>query len=146
MSLVVKTEFNGGLIDALVEKLENPQPLLDRIGQHLVATTQARIRTTKTGPDDRPWAPWAEATRNARAKDGSTVFGLLYKSGSLFNSINYRVAGDSVTVSSDPTLAPYAGYLQNGTPRMPARPFLGISEGDVDAVRSFIARHIGQTR
>lgn len=55
MSVSVRAQ---GSFEPLLKKLQNPTPLLHSIGQYLVSTTQARIRTTKTSPDGSPWKAW----------------------------------------------------------------------------------------
>lgn len=138
MSIQVQATTDG--LQEVVGKLQNPKPLLDRIGQYLVSTTQARIRSTKTSPDGTPWAPWKPGTYLARAKRGALGGGVLYDTGNLFSSITYTVGPDSVEVG---TAAPYARFLQQGTPRMAARPFLGISQDDETAIAAIIRRHLG---
>jgi len=109
----------------LYVKWQNRKDFLDEVGQQFLQEAQLRITGKKTDPMGTKWAPWARSTALARAKDGSAARGLLYKSGDLLNTLSYRVQGDKVSVSSD---SPYARYLQNGTSRMPARPFLGMGE------------------
>lgn len=136
---MIKVEVGSSQIGDLAKKLEKPQDLLNSIGDYLVKTTQARIRTTKSSPDGAPWAPWAPSTYLARAKQGSLGGGLLYNTGSLFNSISHSVSGDKVEVG---TSSPFAKYLQMGTQRMPARPFLGISPADQEAITGLVRRHL----
>jgi len=140
---VITVKVTTEEISALIRNLQRPQPLMQRIADHLVASTRARIRTTKTSPDGTPWRPWAPATADARTADGSAVFGLLFRTGFLYQSIQASVQGTQVTVFSD---APYAKHLQQGTTRMPARPFLGISQGDQDAIMGFVDRYILRTK
>ena len=135
----VKVEVQHGDLQEAAKKLANPGNLLHSIGQYLVSSTQARIRTTKTDPDGKPWAPWAPGTYLARAKAGTLQGGLLLNSGRLLNSVGYRVSGKTLEVEAT---APYAGFLQNGTPRMPARPFLGISKGDETAINNMLSRFL----
>jgi phage virion morphogenesis protein len=135
----VKVEYSTSGTDRLLDKLADKKPLLDAIGEYLVASTRTRIRTTKTAPDGTGWAPWAASTAAARVKTGGT---LLYQSGALYDSITAQSTGDTVAVSS---ALDYAPYLQFGTPNMPARPFLGISEADAQfAVREAARRIFGK--
>ena len=83
-------------IEQLIQDLQNPTPLLQRVGAYLKASIQNRITTTKTAPDGTPWAPWAFVTEMARERKGTAGYGLLYDSGALYNSIDYQVVGKQV--------------------------------------------------
>lgn len=135
----IKVDVNTSALQQAVDQLQRPEPLLEKIGQYLVSSTQARIRTTKTSPDGSPWAPWSPATSLAKQRSGQGGT-LLLNSGRLFNSITHQVSNDTVEVNSN---APYARFLQLGTRRMPARPFLGISKDDESAIAGLVRRHIG---
>lgn len=126
--------------EEIVKKLRDPRPLLEAVGQLLVASTQARIRTTKSDPRGSPWAPWSLATYMARARAGQLAGGLLYNSGRLYNSIDYQVQGKQVIVGSNNVF--YASFLQDGTPNMPARPFIGFSEGDREMIKRTAERYL----
>lgn len=90
-----------------------------------------RIAVTKTAPDGSAWAPWA---RNY-PKSGS----LLVRSGALGSSISGQAVGLEAHV-----VAPvfYASLHQDGTTKMPARPFLGLSAADeqqiVESIEAFL--------
>lgn len=129
-------------VQQLIDKIQHPEPLLDQIGKILKASTQARITTTKKSPDGTPWAPWSYATLLARMKDGSASLGILNHTGNLLKSITYQVQGRQVKVGADSSVALYAKYLQEGTLNMPARPFVGISQQDNEAVRIAVRRYL----
>lgn len=134
----------GGLT-ALLNRLKNPGPALDDIGKALVASTQRRLKDTKESPAGVPWAPWTLGTLLGRIKKGNQNRGLLFDSGNLYNSINYQVQGKGVTVGVS-NQAPYAVFLQNGTPKMVARPFIGVSKNDQEVIGSILRRHISSER
>lgn len=96
---------------------------LSNIGAMQVKAAQDRIRSSKTDPNGRPWAPWSMATIKQRTREGNLNRGLLYRSGALIVSIKYKVERGTLSVWSD---APYARFLQFGTPKMRARAFLGF--------------------
>lgn len=139
----IKAEISQKNIDKLLSKLANPAPALEQIGRNLQSSTKERISTTKLSPDGTPFAPWSFATALAREKNGTAGRGILYKTGNLYNSIQYQVQDKQVIVGSD-TSAPYAKFLQNGTTKMPARPFIGISAPDVEMIRNVIVKHFRQ--
>lgn len=130
-------------IQQAIDKLENPAQFLDKVGQMLQASTQARISTTKTSPNGVPFTPWALGTALARQRKGNAARGILYDTGNLLNSISYQVIGKQVQVGVT-TAAPYGTYLQNGTRHMPARPFVGISEQDREMVRVLLQTYLKQ--
>lgn len=136
----VTTKKQGVTPEEVLNKLKDPRPMLDSIGQLLVASTQARIRTTKSDPRGTPWAPWSIGTYIARARAGSLSGGLLFETGRLLNSIDYQIQGKQVIVGSSGV--PYAGFLQEGTKNMPARPFIGFSQGDNDVVKRTAERYL----
>lgn len=95
---------------------------LDKIGKEQVNLTQQRIRSSKTDPTGKPWAPWSVATLRQRQRQGNASRGLLYRTGALLTSIQYRVSNSVLSVFTN---KPYATHLQFGTPKMPAREFIG---------------------
>lgn len=137
MSIEVKVGKSE--ISTLLQNLKNTKPLLNEIGKYLVNSTRERISLTKTAPDGSIWKQWSPATALARKKDGTASGGLLYRTGALANSISYKVSNDEVEITAS---AKYASFLQLGTSRMPARPFLGISLDDSNAIGEIIKRQI----
>lgn len=116
-----------------IKMIQNaPKEALNEIGESVVAKAQQRIRSTKTAPDGTPWAPWSMATIRANQNKGGS---LLYRTGALLDSIQYRVSDKTITVYSN---VGYARFLQFGTPKMPARPFLGWTQEDINKVKQII--------
>jgi phage virion morphogenesis protein len=138
MKIAVK---RGASVEDLLAKIHNPSSLLDQIGKILVASTQSRIKDTKVSPDGTAFAPWAPGTAKARAKRGTTAGGVLFERGTLYRSIEHQVQGRQVIVGAN-TIAPYALYLQVGTNRMPARPFVGISDNDLGLIRKALQQFV----
>ncbi len=141
----------GGLDTALThaaKKLGNTQALMDSVGDALVSGTLKRF-DDEEGPDGNKWEP------SGRAEDdgGQT----LTDTGRLRRSIDYATTSDTVMVGSN---LKYARIHQKGgtiTPKkakklvfkgrggkkvavdqvtIPARPYLGISDEDMDDVKS----------
>ena len=113
------------------KKLEKPRDMLREIGDIIVEDIKNRIVRTKQEPENEapwaPWAPWAPSTAKGRERKGNAALGLLFDSGNLLNSIKAQIVGSHNTLQIG-TNVPYAKYLQEGTEKMPARPFLGISK------------------
>lgn len=110
----------------LQARLANPQPVLAMIGRAAMLRAQREIETGKHDPEGHPWAPWSDDTANARRRRGNAARGILYDEGTLLHSMSVQVGAASVVIGTE---VPYAEYLQDGTRRMPARPFLGWGEG-----------------
>lgn len=97
-----------------------------------IEETRRRIEVTKTTPDGQAWAPWALSTRKLRAKTGGS---LLYVTGALSRSFYSIVTFKTAIIRS---ASPYFKFLQEGTPKMPARPMLGWSEKTISKVMAEI--------
>lgn len=108
-------------------KAEHPRALMQEIGDIITEDIKYRIVKLKKDPDDKPWAPWAPSTAKARARKGNAALGLLFDTGTLLRSIKSQVIGSHNTLQIG-TDVKYAGFLNNGTSKMPARPFLGVSQ------------------
>ena len=100
-----------------------------------------RIRRTKVDPRNRNWSRWSQSTLESRRRKGNVSYGLLYDTGALHNSIRTSVTNNTMYIGSG---LDYAEYLQMGTYKMDARPFLGVSnetEDDfVDLLSNIIER------
>ena len=142
MELRIHADFAplSGSLNRLSAQLGNLRPVMGGIGGILAESTAARIRESKTAPDGSPWAEWTERSRAMRTRKDGTVSGsLLLQSGmqgGLLRSITYEASKDSVVVGSGKH---YAAYLQQGTRRMVARPFLGLSAQDYRDIDELLA-------
>lgn len=88
---------------------------LNDIGQHVASDATEAFRTASLRPS--PWAP---------RKDKKATHPLLIKSGSLRQSIRWRLSGPDTVVVGSPMK--YAPYHQLGTKKMPARPFFPVDK------------------
>ena len=115
----------------MLQRADNPLPVLTRIGASEVENIRAAITTDKTSPWGDAWAPWAESTAEHRERKGNAGQGLLWDEGDLLRSIRAEthMYGDvgyaTLDVGSD---LDYAVFLQDGTEHMPARKYLGWNE------------------
>ncbi len=134
---MIKTDTKD--LEQLLKQLSDTRPALQAIGRMLVESTQERLQKTKTSPDGAKWAPWSLATLLGRQKKGNSALGLLFDSGSLSRSITYEVTENQVTVGAR---AKYASFLQDGTDKMPARPFVGISNEDERRIQDILTAHL----
>ena len=127
-------------------------PAMRDIGEHLLNTTRERFSEEKA-PDGTPWAPLSETTKKRKRRNAGKI---LTRDGFLRGNLAYRESANSVVVGS-PSI--YRGTHQFGAEQgsfgstsggspipfgdIPARPFLGVSNDDADAItriiRDFIA-------
>lgn len=131
MRLLIRADFAP-----LANRLGNLAATLDGdlsevmggIGGILESSTRRRFAETKTDPDGRPWEDLSDRTKAAKTNRSGRVRGsILVDTGLLLRSITHEAARDSVIVGSGML---YARYHQEGTAKMPARPFLGLSAQD----------------
>ena len=125
---MVKASLNVNNVLVAIEKkqkqIERMKTIqLNKVGREQVVAAQTRIRDSKTDPNGKPWQPWAMATLKQRMRQGNASRGLLYRTGALLTSIQYRISNSKLTIFTN---KPYGKYLQFGTPKMPARPFIGF--------------------
>jgi phage gpG-like protein len=109
----------------------NMSPWMEMVGRQAQEAIQHRIRETKVDPESTPWSPWMPSTEAHRRHKGNAGQGLLWDEGTLLNSIRFAHSGNDVAIGTDVS---YAGYLQDGTSHMAARPFLGWSDRDITAL------------
>ena len=102
------------LADFPVALARAQQRALQDIGQAVASRATLAFRTPTMRPS--PWAP---------RKSGGK-WPLLIKSGSLRQSIGWKLRGNNTVVVG--TDKKYAGYHQTGTKNMPARPFMPVDE------------------
>ena len=111
--------------------------LFDAIGQTLVTSTVERFER-ETGPDGQPWQPSARAL----AQGGKT----LSDSGRLRGSITHVAGREGVDVGTNVIYGAIhqfgSGDLERPT-GIPARPYLGLDDGDRRAVERLVERFIG---
>jgi len=127
---------------------------LDEIGASLVSSTVQRFRQG-VSPSGEPWKP----SRRAEREGGRT----LVDSGRLRDSITHEVSGNSVSVGTNVVYAaihqlggtiraknakglaiptPSGGVVFRQRVRIPARPFLGVSEADREEIAEISIDHL----
>lgn len=138
------------------------RPALEEIGAALLLSTQQRFER-QAGPDGAAWRPLAAATlerragKRARRKDGSLTAAarrrisgaqILRDSGRLYQSLTYRAGEREVKVGSNVV---YAAIHQLGgnagrgrKVRLPARPYLGLDDGDRREIEAILAEHVAR--
>lgn len=113
--------------------------LLDTIGESLESQAGERFET-KQGPDGASWQEWSASYRPRAARAGGS---LLMRGGDLRGSITHEAQGDEVVVGSNLI---YAAVHQYGFKkrRIPARPYLGIGNQDLEDLRVEVEAFVAQ--
>lgn len=104
--------------------------LADAAGDLLVSSTKRRIHEEKQGPEGEGWPAWSPGYAASRI---AGTHSLLVGENHLLDSVWNHASGDVVRIGSN--LA-YAAVHQFGSRDgdTPARPYLGVSEADRDAI------------
>ena len=152
----------------IARQVDNMAPAMRAIGVILAESTKERF-STSTAPDGERWKPNKLATVLGRlsqisgtyskktgrmTKKGATAFiskKPLVATGELRDSIRYQVAadGNSVEIGTNHFAGEWTGgaavhQFGDKKGRIPARPFLGISDADRDEVLAILDRFLEQ--
>lgn len=146
----INDQSSRDLINELKRRMGNLTPVMEAVGQIIQSGTQQRF-VDQQAPDGSPWAALSPLTLERRRKAGRGAQ-ILRDTGRLMNSISYKVAGDSVKVFTNVV---YAGTHQLGARQgdyrasppipwgnVPARPFMGYSASDEDAVLEILQGYL----
>ncbi len=152
-------------LQRLRARTDNLAPVLKAIGEDLVESTKQRFGSS-TAPDGTPWAPNSQVTisrylglsRGNFKKDGSlskkgearqsSKKPLTGETGALAGQIHYQVTGNVLEVGSS---MEYAAMQQFGGKKadfpnlwgdIPARPFLGLSAGDIAGIEQTVLDYL----
>ncbi len=106
----------------MLANIQNPEPVMQQIGEFEAEAAVFRIMVTKESPDGEPWQMWSGRTRKERVAKGNEDLGILWDTGRLMSSIHAVTGAQSVEIGTE---VDYASDLQMGTDHMAARPFLG---------------------
>ena len=115
-------------------------PLMQAIGSVLEGSTRGRF-ADKQSPNGVAWAVLMPST--VKAKNGRS--NILVDSGDLIRSITFHASSDSVLIGTD---RPYGKYHQTGTKKadgstkMVARPWLGLSQQDQFDINDLIVGYL----
>lgn len=120
-------------------QIERPAGIMKTVAEGVEFQTRARIHLEKTDPSGKKWAPWS--LRYARTRDGARHSLLKDTWDMVDEDMHSRSDARSAVVYNT---APYAGFLQTGTRRMPARPFLGLSAENIRDMEGWLGPAIEQ--
>lgn len=111
-------------IDEAGDKVDDLDGVFDAIGRLLVDSVHKNFQA-EGRPD--PWMPRVDNLPHP----------ILRKTGNLYNSIAYDVNGLEVAVYAE---ADYGQYHDEGTSRLPRRPFLLMQNEDEDEIMDLVAK------
>lgn len=137
-------------IEALTKKLKGyaltsaqEGRLLKSLGVEIEAQISERIESTKRDPEGKTWADIADKTRRYLLKHFPSARPPLWRTGKLLDTIESQVSGGVLLTGATKE---YAGFLQEGTKRMTARPFIGLSTQDIgdlaDLIDVWLKEHV----
>ncbi|MFZ4702849.1 MAG: phage virion morphogenesis protein [Candidatus Methylumidiphilus sp.] len=133
-------------LQRLAQKVEHIGPALREIGEDLTEATKKRFESSKS-PDGDTWA--ANKPSTLAHKPGTRpLVGETGGQAALSTSIDYQVNGDTLEVGSG---LEYAAMQQFGGTKaqfpnlwgdIPARPYLGLSAEDAQAIGQTVADYL----
>lgn len=112
------------------------------IGALLESSTQERIATEKAAPDGTPWPAWSE--RHAATR--TSAHSLLVQDNNLLTATQNYTTGTTVRLGNNlvyGAIHQKGGEIRNAfgrgiTVTLPARPYLGVSPADEDAIMALV--------
>lgn len=133
-------------LNKLMQGTANPTPVLKLIGNQVANTTKVERFKTETAPDGTPWKPLKPEYRKRKLKlKPRRIDKTLQSTGALRRSIVWQLEGHSVLVGSNLVYAPIHQLGgRTGRAMIPARPYLGLSDGDQKAIVEIVGKYLGQ--
>jgi phage virion morphogenesis protein len=150
----ITIEVDSARVQSLLKQLANDcsegfVDTMKEIGEDLLYSTRQRF-ITGVASDGSRWKQLSEATIAMRVKRGRHGKKPLMDTETMRDNVSYSVAGDGLTISVNRRFGPNANAAvhQFGTDRagrgrkvtIPARPFLGLSDSDIDGIERTIVR------
>ena len=132
-------------IKAQINRLHNLRPFWQLVGMYVQKRTVKERFDKEQSPDGVKWralSPGRVKQRRKRHKSG--VMKILQDTGELRRSIQYETGNDYVRIGSN---LKYARIHQFGGNKIPARPFLGVTDDERryithDMLEAYLKRHV----
>ena len=134
IDIEVQDEAVIALLQELLSRVANPQPALDDIGLYGVQSTRDRITIQNADDPIAAWEPLTERyLKSARKKSSKGADMVLVQHGFLTSTLAWQADDETVEWGSNRV---YAAAQQFGREEinLPARPWLGLTTTDQDAV------------
>ena len=130
-------------LKATADKLQNMRQFWSSVGMYVQRQTIRERFNKEQSPEGQKWKPLAESTKRRKKRHKRGQMKILHDTGALRRSIAYEAGNNSVKVGS---VLKYARTHQFGRGKIPARPFLGVTESEkkhiVSMFGTYIKRHI----
>jgi hypothetical protein len=133
------------VLNGYVARMRDMRGTMERIGTYAGGQTMLAIMDGKDSPEGMEWSEWRPSTKEKREHKGNEKYGLLWDEGVMLGKIKVQAGLRQVTVGTDAVSErgkPYPLYLQEGTPHMVARPWLGWSDETIEYAEHLIALHV----
>lgn len=123
---------------ALIERMSNLTPATKKIAELARESITDNFRGEWDGTSS--WQPLADSTvKDREAKGYGGEHPILQRTEELMSTIDIVADGDGVDITPH---AEHAIFQQEGTERIPARPFIAFSDRDEDRMLEFLDEHI----
>ena len=126
-----------------VDKLQNMRQFWSSVGMYVQGQTIRERFNKEQSPEGQKWKPLADTTKRRKKRHKRGQMKILQDTGELRRSMAYEAGNNSVKVGS---VLKYAQTHQFGRGKIPARPFLGVTESEKKHITSmfgqYIKRHI----
>lgn len=86
------------------------------------------------------WKELAQSTKNSYSRTKLGITPRLYRTGNLKRNIEVGVKNNSIYIASN---APYSRFHQFGTSSIPARPFIVLTQEDMEEIYQVILESLG---
>jgi phage virion morphogenesis protein len=111
------------------------EPVFRSIGERLLINTRSRFARQES-PEGVAWAPLSPAYRARKKKNKDKI---LTARGYLHDTLRYQASEFGVEIGTDRI---YGATHQFGRDGIPARPFLGLSDGDRQDILGIVSDHL----
>lgn len=131
------------LFSTLKKRVDNTAPLMRSISRDMVSAVEDNFEQEGRKPK---WKKLKASTIKQRIikqrkKKGKWPGRILQMSGRLINSISSKHTNKEAIVGANVFYAP---FLQKGTAKMEARPFLKFTQSDITQFENTITNHLGR--
>lgn len=139
MQLIVNDEIADlhSRLAQIGQKLGNTTPVMAAIGALLESSTRERFATS-TAPDGSAWKALSPVSRMLKRRNKSKP---LVEFGDLMRSITHHASAATVVVGTDRHYGQYhqtGAQKADGSQKIPARPFLGLSAADKTGINDLL--------
>ena len=131
------------LLNRLQGQVDNLEPAMREIAGHLVSSVEDSFRT-QAEPDGTAWEPLADSTIRDRLREGSGRGPILTRSKDLSGMILADWGDDVAVAGTNLIYAATHHYGDQDRRRIPARPFLGVSDEAREAIIRTLLDHLGE--